>query len=82
MTHDTPLTQEPRYQIDAYRQAGLNQTETAKELRVDKSTISREIRRNRGPRGYRAQQAHKRCLARRAESHPGSEFQTGNEWRP
>jgi IS30 family transposase len=36
---------------------------------VDQSTISREIRRNRGQRGYRAQQAQKRCLARRAESH-------------
>ena len=65
----TPLTQEQRYPIDAYRQAGLNQTETAEQLRVDKSTISREIRRNRGPQGYRAQQAQKRCLARRAESH-------------
>jgi hypothetical protein len=48
MKHDTQLTQEQRYQIDAYRKAGLNQTETAKKLRVDKSTISREIRRNRG----------------------------------
>ena len=51
MKHYAQLTQEPRYQIDAYRKAGLNQTETAKKLRVDKSTISREIRRNRGPTG-------------------------------
>ena len=69
MTHDTPLTQEQRYQIDAYRKAGLNQTETAEKLRVDKSTITREIRRNRGWRGDRAPPAQKRCLARRAESH-------------
>jgi IS30 family transposase len=48
MKHDTPLTQEQRYPMDAYRKAGLNQTETAEKLRVDKSTISREIRRNRG----------------------------------
>ena len=64
MKHYAQLTQEQRYQIDAYRKAGLNQTETAKKLRVDKSTISREIRRNRGQRGYRAQPAQKRCLAR------------------
>jgi IS30 family transposase len=51
MKHYAQLTQEQRYQIDAYRKAGLNQTETAKKLRVDKLTISREIRRNRGPRG-------------------------------
>ena len=57
MKHYTQLTQEQRYQIDAYRKAGLNQTETAKKLRVDKSTISREIRRNRGQRGDRAQPA-------------------------
>jgi IS30 family transposase len=67
MKHDTQLTQEPRYPMDAYRKAGLNQTETAEKLRVDKSTISREIRRNRGPRGDRAQPAQKRCLDRRAE---------------
>ncbi len=69
MKHDAQLTQEQRYPMDAYRKAGLNQTETAKKLRVDKSTISREIRRNRGQRGDRAQQAQKRCLDRRAESH-------------
>jgi IS30 family transposase len=57
MKHYTPLTQEQRYQIDAYRKAGLNQAETAEKLRVDKSTISREIRRNRGQRGDRAQPA-------------------------
>ena len=83
MKHYTQLTQEQRYQIDAYRKAGLNQTETAKKLRVDKSTISREIRRNHGWRGYRAQPAQKRCLARRAESH-GSRIgvSDGHGWRP
>ena len=52
MKHYTQLTQEQRYQIDAYCKAGLNQTETAEQLEVDKSTISREIRR--GSRGDRA----------------------------
>ena len=67
MKHYTQLTQEQRYQIDDYRQAGWNQSETAEQLRVDKSTISREIRRNRGQRGYRAQLAQRHCLARQAE---------------
>ena len=51
MKHYTQLTQEQRYQIDAYRKAGLNQTETAEQLEVDQSTISREIRRNQGRPG-------------------------------
>ncbi|EQD27456.1 transposase, IS30 family, partial [mine drainage metagenome] len=65
----TQLTREQRYQIYAYRQAGLNQTETAEQLAVHKSTIAREIRRNCGQRGYRAQQAQGRCEVRRARSH-------------
>ncbi len=51
MKHYAQLTQEQRYQIDADRKAGLNQTETAEQLEVDPSTISREIRRNPGQRG-------------------------------
>lgn len=51
------LTQEERYQIHAYLKAGFNQTEIAMELNRHKSTISREIQRNRGLRGYRPQQA-------------------------
>ena len=79
MKHYTQLTQEQRYPMDAYRKAGLSQTETAEKLRVDKSTISREIRRNQGWRGDRAQPAQKRCLARRAESH-GSRI-GGSDWQ-
>jgi len=52
------LTQEIRYQISAYKKAGYNQSEIARLIGVDKSTISRELRRNHGLRGYRPQQAH------------------------
>jgi len=45
--------------------AGLNQTQIANIVGVHKSTISRELRRNRGQRGYRPKQAHKRCVQRR-----------------
>jgi len=51
------ITQEERYQIYALLKAGNNQTEIAMILSRHKSTISREIRRNTGLRGYRPQQA-------------------------
>ena len=65
----TQLTREQRYQIYAYRKAGWNQTQTAVQLQVHKSTISREINRNRGRRGYRAKQAQVFCESRRAGSY-------------
>jgi len=51
------LTQEQRYQIYSCLRIGIKQTEIARILEVDKSTISREIRRNKGKRGYRPKQA-------------------------
>ena len=65
----TQLTREQRYQIHAYGKAGLSQSETAVQLQVHKSTISREMGRNRGRRGYRPKQAQARCDLRRAESY-------------
>jgi IS30 family transposase len=59
------LTQEQRYQIHALMKAGFNQTEIASELGVHKATVSREMRRGRGGRGYRPQQAHELAVARR-----------------
>jgi IS30 family transposase len=53
----TQLTREQRYQIYALRQIGHNQTEIANCLGINKSTISREICRNSGQRGYRPKQA-------------------------
>ena len=51
------LTREQRYQIYGLRKAGFKQIEIANEVGVDKSTISREVRRNRGQRGCRPKQA-------------------------
>ena len=62
------LTQERRYQIYALKTAGHQQTEIANVLGVHKSTISRELRRNQGQRGYRPKQAHKFALARRQQT--------------
>ncbi len=70
MKRYTQLTQEQRYQIYAYMKAGYKQIEIATLLRVHKSTISRELRRNRGLKGYRPRQAHRLAEARQEASHP------------
>jgi len=62
----TQLTQEERYQIHALMKAGHSQAVIARQLGRSKSTISRELRRNCGLRGYRAGQAHRLAVARRA----------------
>jgi IS30 family transposase len=53
----TQLTHEERYQIAALLKAEHDQTEIAMILGRHKSTISRELRRNTGLRGYRPRQA-------------------------
>ena len=60
------LTQEERYQIYALKKAGLKQSEIASVLERSPSTISRELARNCGRRGYRPKQAHSLSLERRA----------------
>lgn len=59
------LTQEERYQIYILKKAEYSQTQIAELLERDKSTISRELRRNRGLKGYRPRQAHNLALRRR-----------------
>jgi IS30 family transposase len=61
----TQLTQEQRYQIYALLKMGHTQTEIAKVIGKHKSTVSRELRRNKGLRGYRPKQAHSQALNRR-----------------
>ena len=60
----TQLTQEQRYQIYALLKTEHSQTKIATVIGVDKSTISREVRRNCGKRGYRPKQAHRFALKR------------------
>ncbi len=59
------LTQEERYQIYILKKAEYSQGQIAELLERDKSTISRELWRNRGLKGYRPQQAHNLALMRR-----------------
>ncbi len=62
------LTQEQRYQIYALLKMGHLQVEIAGVIGVHKSTISRELRRNRGQKGYRPKQAHQFALNRRKKT--------------
>jgi IS30 family transposase len=64
------LTREQRYQIYILLKAGHNQTQIARSIACHKSTISRELRRNRGYKGYRPLQAQSLAGGRRYESHP------------
>ena len=51
------LSQAQRYQIEILKKAGKNQKEIAELLCVSESTISRELTRNQGKKGYRPKQA-------------------------
>ena len=65
MSHYTQLTREERYQISALKTAGHNQVEIAKVIGRHKATVSRELARNRGLRGYRPKQANSFAVNRR-----------------
>ena len=67
MSHYTQLTREERYQISALKAAGHDQVEIAKVIGRHKSTISRELTRNRGLRGYRPKQADNLAVNRRQD---------------
>ncbi len=57
MTHYKQLTRKQRYQISSLKKtAGLNQSRIADEVGVNKSTISREFRRNKELRDWHPKQ--------------------------
>lgn len=65
----TQLTQEQRYQIYAFFKAGFSQSAITSEIGVHKSTICRELKRNKGLKGYRPKQAHSKAVNRRQNAH-------------
>lgn len=74
------LTLEQRYQISADKKSGRSNKEIAQELGVDKSTIGRELRRNRSKRGYRPKFAHEQAQARkRGKAKPRISSETWQE---
>ncbi len=66
------LTEVERYHIYIRRKEGMSISEIARELKRSKSTISDELRRNTGPRGYRHQQAQRFAEERWEGSHGGA----------
>ena len=60
----THLTQDERYQIAILSKAGHDRSDIAQVMNRHKSTIGREMLRNRGERGYRPKQAHAFSQAR------------------
>ena len=66
----TQLTQAQRYQISILLKIGQSQTEIAKMIGKHKSTISREVGRNQGQRGYRPKQAQQMSMNRRKKAKP------------
>ena len=70
MRTDHQLTQAQRYQIYALRKTKHPLSEIASVIGVHKSSVSRELNRNRGQRGYRPQQAHELAVNRRQKAVP------------
>ena len=65
MKQYTQLSQDARYEIYAALKSKISLSQIARILNRSKSTISREIQRNQGLRGYRAKQAHEFSRQRR-----------------
>lgn len=63
----TQLTQAQRYQIAALKQTKATQKDIADIVGVHSATLGRELRRNKGKRGYRPKQAHEKALKRHKE---------------
>jgi IS30 family transposase len=60
------LTYEQRCQIEALKKSGMSQQSIADFVGTTQSTISRELRRNRGQRGYRHKQAQRLAMERQS----------------
>ena len=76
MAKYSQITQGERYQIWVFRKAGKSNGEIARELGRHPSTIGREIRRNRGERGYRPKQAHQAARERCKQAARAVKFTT------
>jgi IS30 family transposase len=74
----TQLTQVQRYQISVLKKMEHTQSEIAQVLEVNRSTVSRELRRNIGRRGYRPKQADEKAMSRRSKSKARIE---ADEWK-
>ena len=62
------LTLEQRYEIYGLLHTNLSKSEISQRVGVHKSTLYRELKRNRGLRGYRARQAAQKAERRRQQA--------------
>jgi IS30 family transposase len=62
------LTYEQRCQIEVLKKSGISQQAIATLINANQSSVSRELSRNTGLRGYRHRQAHNKSVARRRET--------------
>ena len=62
------LTYEQRCQIYALKNIGKSQQAIAEQIGINQSSISRELQRNTGQRGYRFKQAQTLCCKLRKNS--------------
>jgi len=85
------LTEGQRYQIALLYEDKFSLTEIGRRIGVNKSTISREVRRNRASDGYRPDKAQRLCEVRRSSSAKRCicpktvdfvEFALGWKWSP
>ena len=75
------LSQEERYTIMAFLKTGYSLTDVARVIGRHKSTVSRELSRNRRPTGYYTPKvAHDYAVARRHKARRGSNF-TKEQWQ-
>ena len=92
MKQYSQLTYEQRCQIYALKGTGLSQNKISNQLNVSQSTISRELSRNTGLRGYRFKQAQQFTDERRNEAYKSLKMTSDlidliqeklmNEWSP
>lgn len=75
----THLTQEERYQIHALRRQNISLARIAADLQRDRSTISRELKRNATPGGYKPAAAHKKARALQCQRRNARQF-TAQQW--
>lgn len=71
------LTENERYQIYALKKEGYKGVEIARSLQRSPATISRELRRNAGLRGYRPGQAQRLSEERRRQAHKACKLTSG-----
>ena len=62
------LTRDTRSQIYALKSTGFSQSHIARQLKISPSTVSREIKRNSGLKGYRFEQADRLAIHRRSQA--------------